>query len=225
MDGLDALSTTYLPTVEPARPVSRPPRYTKEFSATLPPLKRPPVNLRRGPPTCILAHLLTPHDCHVHQWGSSDSKIFSFRTNRHRVAIFLVSFRTLKHLLEKRPWKIKGTCGLLPVFQILLLGFMCANPVNRDEQLSVGHVSRLFRASLLFFLFILSVFFPCRTRLSSSWLPRTTFVLSVWSYTRVAIVTIQGRETLRKGFLKGHGRRFLTRVLPLFLPRFVDTGI
>ena len=133
MDGLDALSTTYLPTVEPARLVSRPPRYTKEFSATLPPLKRPPVNLRRGPPTCILAHLLTPHDCHVHQWGSSDSKIFSFRTNRHRVAIFLVSFRTLKHLLEKRPWKIKGTCGLLPVFQILLLGFMCANPVNRDR--------------------------------------------------------------------------------------------
>ena len=60
MDGLDALSTTYLPTVELARPVSRPPRYTKEFSATLPPLKRPPVNLRRGPPTCILAHLLTP---------------------------------------------------------------------------------------------------------------------------------------------------------------------
>lgn len=100
MDGLDALSTTYLPTVEPARPVSRPPRYTKEFSGDPSASKETPSESMRGPPTCIPAHLLTPHDCHVHQWGSSDSKIFAFQTNRRRVVIFLVSFRTLKHLLD-----------------------------------------------------------------------------------------------------------------------------
>lgn len=50
--------------------------------------------------------------------------------------------------------------------------------VDQDEQLPVGHVSRLFRVASSFVFFslysffpppILSVFFPRRTRLSSSW--------------------------------------------------------
>lgn len=56
---LDALSTTYLPTVEPARPVSRPPRYTKEFPAALPLLKRPPAN-RRGDPQHVPRRIFRP---------------------------------------------------------------------------------------------------------------------------------------------------------------------
>lgn len=131
-----------------------------------------------------------------------------------------MSFRTLEDLLDGLE-KSQARAASFPLVPNFIVGFMYANPVDRDEQLPVGHVSRLFRASPLSFLAILSVFFPRRTHLSSSWLlVHTSVCLAVRACYRH---DTRGRETLREGFLKGHGRRFLTRVLPLFLPRFADT--
>lgn len=125
-----------------------------------------------------------------------------------------VSSRTLEHLLDGLE-KSQARMASFPLVPNFIVSFMCANSVDWDQQLPVGHVSRLFRKSPLSFLFILSVFFPRRTRLSSSWL---LVRLSVWPRARArATATTQGRETLREGFLKGHWRRFLTRVLP-FVP-------
>lgn len=95
------------------------------------------------------------------------------------IVIFLVSFRTLEDLLDGLE-KSQARAASFPFVPNFIVGFMCANPVDRDEQLPVGHVSRLFRASPLSFLAILSAFFPRRTRLSSSWLlVRTSVCLAV----------------------------------------------
>lgn len=87
-----------------------------------------------------------------------------------------VSSRTLEHLLDGLE-KSQARVASFPLVPNFIVSFMCANPVDWDQQLPVGHVSRLFRKSPLSFLSILSVFFPRRTRLSSSWL---LVRLSVW---------------------------------------------
>lgn len=197
VDGLDAFSTTYLPTVEPARPVSRPPRYTKEFPAALPLLKRPPAN-RRGDPQHVPRRISRPpSDCHVRQWRSSDSKNLAFRTNRHRVArsrsssclfvrwkIFLMALKN--HRRVRPPSRL---------FQILLL-VLCTRTRSIGTSSCLLATFRAFFARLLFpfFSFFRFSFLAALTSLPHGFSYDAR--LSVWPCAR-AMTTIQGRETLR----------------------------
>lgn len=161
----DALSTTYLPTVEPARPVSRPPRYTKEIPAALPLPQRQretPSELARGPPAssrAIISPSNPPANRHVRQWRSSGPKNLAFRTNRHPFGdrVFLhflrTSLRTLEDLLdvlEKSRARAAASFRRVPNF------IVAPKPAERDEQLPVGRVFRAFFARCAF----LRIFFP-----------------------------------------------------------------
>lgn len=71
---------------------------------------------------------------------------------RRAIAIFLVSLRTLEDLLDGLE-KSQARAASFPLVPNFIVGFMCANPVDWDKQLPVGHVSRLFRVASFFFSF------------------------------------------------------------------------
>lgn len=112
--------------------------------------------------------------------------------------IFFVRWKILPDGLEKS----RARAASFPCSKFYCRFYM-RKLVDRDEQLPVGHVSRLFRASPPFFLFILSIFFLRRTRLSSSWF--LSLRTSVCLVARACYTEDQkrGRETQLEGFLKG----------------------
>jgi len=89
----------------------------ERISSALPFLKRPPANREGDPHAIRRISRFSSTTCHVRQWRSSGLKNFAFRTNRRRAGIATIS-RVSSYVGRSswRPWKITGTCGLLPVF-------------------------------------------------------------------------------------------------------------